>query len=379
MTLNLGKVTVLIGEQATGKSTVAKLLAVCRYFSYFYDEGFYAGEYKSSILEGLAAWGLEYYYQPNTFILYECEHYNLKIEYKTDKLENGEERFLYPVIESKSDRFKNLLDKLEGVAIKKNEVRGTNIAKLAGIPTSFYLNEVKQVLDNPFFLPTERGLQSIFSLPKGSVGNLSDTLYNQIAAIDKISDEFKDETLIQSLDIYYLKTNGIGYIRKQNELLKYLLKNSASGYQSLIPIELICNYYLKRNRPKTLIIEELELNIFPSAQMKLVQFLVNYTNLNGGSLLLPTHSPYILTSLNNCMLAHHVGHNPKNNDKAKIVLPEKYWINPDDVSAYLLKTDGTAEDIIDWEEKLIKAEKIDLVSEVISENFNQLLDLNYSK
>ena len=35
--LDLGIVNVLIGEQATGKSTVAKLLAVCRYFSFIID------------------------------------------------------------------------------------------------------------------------------------------------------------------------------------------------------------------------------------------------------------------------------------------------------------------------------------------------------
>ena len=35
--LDLGKITVLIGDQATGKSTVAKVLSICRYFSYIVD------------------------------------------------------------------------------------------------------------------------------------------------------------------------------------------------------------------------------------------------------------------------------------------------------------------------------------------------------
>ena len=38
--LKLGKMTILIGEQATGKSTIAKVLSVCRYFSYIVNCSF---------------------------------------------------------------------------------------------------------------------------------------------------------------------------------------------------------------------------------------------------------------------------------------------------------------------------------------------------
>ena len=61
-------------------------------------------------------------------------------------------------------------------------------------------------------------------------------------------------------------------------------------------------------------------------------------------------------------------------ETAKII-DKKYWINSDDVSAYMLLPDGTCEDILDREENLIKAEKIDKVSRVLNEQFDALLNL----
>ena len=49
--LELGKMTVLIGDQATGKTTIAKVLAMCRYFSYIVIK-------EATINQGLSEWGL---------------------------------------------------------------------------------------------------------------------------------------------------------------------------------------------------------------------------------------------------------------------------------------------------------------------------------
>ena len=53
-----------------------------------------------------------------------------------------------------------------------------------------------------------------------------------------------------------------------------------------------------------------------------------------------------------------------NPDKANKIIEKKYWINPDDVSAYMMLPNGECEDIFDREESLIKAEKIDNVSRI---------------
>jgi mRNA-degrading endonuclease HigB of HigAB toxin-antitoxin module len=90
-------------------------------------------------------------------------------------------------------------------------------------------------------------------------------------------------------------------------------------------------------------------------------------------LLITTHSPYILTSLNNLMYGYVTGqqHFKETND----VISSKYWMNPDDVSAYMLLPNGKCEDIFNREENLIKAEKIDEVSTKINREFNKLINI----
>lgn len=90
-------------------------------------------------------------------------------------------------------------------------------------------------------------------------------------------------------------------------------------------------------------------------------------------LVVTTHSPYMLTSLNNSMYAFVVGQR-ESQDTSKII-DKKYWINPEDVSAYMLLTNGECEDIFDREEGLIKAEKIDSVSGFLNEQFDALLNI----
>ncbi|MEJ7682232.1 MAG: AAA family ATPase [Segetibacter sp.] len=245
------------------------------------------------------------------------------------------------------------------------------------MPTSFFQNDVAAVLDNPFYVPTERGLQSIFSLGKNSIQNLSDALFNQLAQLDQIARLFKNETKIEPLGISYKNENGKGYIKKDTDDKFYSLFNAASGYQSTIPIVLLVKYYSEiRKKLKTFIIEEPELNLFPTAQNKLMQYLVDKTMNYGNNMLLTTHSPYILTSLNNLTYAYKVGQ--LFNDEAEKIIDKKYWINPNDVSVYMMLSNGECEDIFDREEGLIKAEKIDGVTNILNEQFSSLLNLQFA-
>ena len=119
------------------------------------------------------------------------------------------------------------------------------------------------------------------------------------------------------------------------------------------------------------------MNLFPATQNKLMQYLVDKTINYGNNMLLTTHSPYILTSLNNLMYAYQIGQLHK--EKVNKVIEEKYWINSKEVSAYLLKYDGVQkgviqENILD-KEGLIKAEKIDGVSAILNSDFNAIMDI----
>lgn len=137
--------------------------------------------------------------------------------------------------------------------------------------------------------------------------NISDSLFNQWARLDQIARLYKGETQIEPLEIVYKNENGRGYIKKNEQNEFYSLENGASGYQSAIPIVLVTKNYTEKRRKKTFIVEEPELNLFPSAQQKLIQYLVDKCINNESSILLTTHSPYILTSINNLLYAYKIG------------------------------------------------------------------------
>jgi hypothetical protein len=254
--LELGRFNVLIGEQATGKSTVAKVLAVCRYFSYIALDN--PGENdESRFSAGLTAWGLNEAVKNDSYIFYECKHYALTVEQKLKPWITGSPgkkgkynlNIFLPSLRPISQEFKDLLSELYKIwRPVKTAIGGIENR----IPTSFFQNDVATVLDNPLYIFTERGLQSLFSLGKSSIPNISDSLYNYF---DKstfiISNNFKTETNIDPLDIVYKNENGRGYIKNSNhDFLS--LSNAAGGYQSTTPIVLLTKYYSEIKKRKKL-------------------------------------------------------------------------------------------------------------------------------
>lgn len=377
--LELKKFNVIIGENATGKSTIAKVLAICRYFSYISNQHLIT---KNPFELGLIEWGLGEYIKAGSYFYYENLHYKfeatcekIELSHKVENQSTNPYDFLgfFVTLEPLSSDFSYLLDQLHDVQ-SKNLKSNSDFPNLY-IPPSFFQNYVAHVLDNPFYLPTERGLQSIFSLGKSSISNISDSLYNQFAKMDMISKNFKTEEDIIPLAISYKNIDGVPLIKKHDEEQFYSLSNGASGYQSAIPIVLVFEYYIEKiKKTKTFIIEEPELNLFPITQQRLVTYLVEKTVQHHNTTLITTHSPYILTSLNNLMFAYEVG---RNNNEVSNLIEEKSWINPDDVCAYLLRN-GNIESLIDSELKQIKVEKIDEISEVLSKQWHELADLNYA-
>ena len=219
--LELGRFNILIGEQATGKSTVAKVLAVCRYFTYILK----IHPWEELFTSGLLDWGLfDFIIPKETYISYRCEHYffeaksiNIEepISYKNNDINFGIVLTSGSIVVNLvpiSNSFKKLLEAVPNVK-PKDGTEYDNISSEFGIPTSFYQNEVASVLDNPFYFPVERGLQSIFSLGRSSVQNISDTLFNQFAKLDQSARFFKTETAIEPLNIIYKNENGQGLIK----------------------------------------------------------------------------------------------------------------------------------------------------------------------
>jgi hypothetical protein len=134
-------------------------------------------------------------------------------------------------------------------------------------------------------------------------------------------------------------------------------------------------------RNLSIFIEEPELSLFPSAQRRLLNRLVrdcfaeNKQENCVTNLAFATHSPYILTSLNNLLLAGEIGKNSEKKDTVHKFVSKEYWLTATQVGAYAIEN-GKVKYIID-EDNLINAEYLDSVSEDIVAEFAQLLDIQY--
>lgn len=158
------------------------------------------------------------------------------------------------------------------------------------------------------------------------------------------------------------------------------LSAASSGQQEILPLCLILNEMaISGSAPRMFIIEEPEAHLHPTAQKVILEAIVHAASKSNGQIILTTHSPYVLTVLNNLYLAGQIQKDQ----------PEKYihiqshsslvfgsLIEPGELAAYCL-SNGEASCLIDSETHLMNADAIDTVSTELSKDFDNLLDAKY--
>jgi hypothetical protein len=125
-------------------------------------------------------------------------------------------------------------------------------------------------------------------------------------------------------------------------------------------------------------IEEPELSVFPETQYQLAKLigLLAHSNSVWKSYAITTHSPYILTAFNNLIEAGQAArNNPNLHDEVARIIPEMYWIKDGDFKAYAIEN-GKLKSILN-ESGFIEGNYLDQVSEVIGDEFDKLLRLEY--
>ena len=190
------------------------------------------------------------------------------------------------------------------------------------------------------------------------------------------SSGIKSASIIEIISTYFVADKEY----MQNKYTNFLV-NLFSKYKNKDPSEFLKNFEnIKFDRQRySLFIEEPELSLFPNAQKKLVEYLVNlcfYLDTKKTiQVAFSTHSPYILSSLNCLLLAYEVANkNPNLKEKVETIIPNKFWLDINKFNAFKVEN-GEVFSIIDKETNLILAESIDEVSEEIGILFDSLLDL----
>jgi predicted ATPase len=356
--ITLKNLTIFIGKTGTGKSTLAKLIAIFRQPNFFTES---QRDEETHFEKCLSDYKIDSYLQDNTFIAYVSQwftfQYNAKLEPK--------------LLITATFELNSLLFEYIGNDFKdkdNSEIRQEFLNKL--IPKNIYI-------------PTERMLLSIFQ-----DGQFDDNLKK---IIPKTLDEFGKYWKVASMQLqkYHTSIFNVTYKRKGTEDYVLLpdgkelkLSVSASGMQTLIPALLVLDYYTKDKEDKhSFTFEEPELNLFPTAQKDLVEFLAEKVLNNGHQLVICTHSPYILTSFNNLLYAYEVQKQfPASQEKVFEVISQNKLVSSAEIAIYYLplkeefeEYETYAVDLLDKETGLIPDNDLDSASEYIVEDFKQLI------
>jgi predicted ATPase len=169
--------------------------------------------------------------------------------------------------------------------------------------------------------------------------------------------------------------NGRNIVTLHHNNRSLYLEETSSAIQANLPLLVILQYPVKR--ASLFVIEELELHSFPSLQKELLYYIIErlrHPKLNHAYVMLPTHSPYILSVANNLLFADKVGNQSDENTKeVDKIINKDTWINQNDFSAFYIEN-GKATSIINGQ-GLIDENRLDSISEDLAGEFDALMDL----
>lgn len=301
--IDIKKVTVFIGNQGSGKSTVAKLISTFMWL----EKALIRGDMKAPVsyqdfIELIEFHRIENYLEPNTQIEYEGATYLLKL---VGNANSGKK-----IIEA---------TKLNSKAVK--------------LPKIMYVPAERN------FLSSIENINKVSDLIVGSLKNYSVEFRNaQLAYKNKAI-----ELPINNTKIVYDPKDNENYLEFDGKRLR--LSHASSGFHSIVPLHWITRYlvdFVKQGEKKLLellstdqtvrrnnelkelnmlrldekelrsrekkinekyvckyfvnIVEEPEQNLFPSSQRLLLNSLLSYNNGNN-MLIMTTHSPYLINYL----------------------------------------------------------------------------------
>ena len=416
-------ITLLIGPQASGKSTISKSIFIFKslkdeILNYIYGDNlasFLPNDHRYHDLLRVIKFNFAQYFGLKP----DCAEFRIKYQYSSKKqitiyksednldvkfsftLENElnlliKEILNYKIISQEQHNPFNSLEELRELESNKR------------LQFSYFKSRIDQIFEethSSVFIPAGRSLMSTLTDQLQEIKN-PDTLdyftKSFVERINLLKTYFTDDltTLIQTRNI----SDDIG--SDLSELLKTLLKKilkgkyrfnadidkeriyfknnqyvklqyASSGQQESVWILLLIFRYILDGTSVFMVFEEPEAHLYPETQSDIVELIGLLANVYNNQIIITTHSPYILSSFNNLLYAHQMGTNKVGDEREAVesIVNSKSWIDPNRISAYFISENGY-ESIIDEELKLIQAEKIDTASSIINDKFNDLFNLD---
>jgi predicted ATP-dependent endonuclease of OLD family len=358
--IDLTKYVIFIGDTSTGKSVLAKLIAIFRDFS--------------NLLKNKVE---DFDYTKELDFNNQLKNYNIDFNYEDTKIEYYNANLVLTINNRKIDTI------IDSYAKAK-------LMDLTNLPNNLSGNDIKKIFSiigvrgKSVYFPPERILTSMVgpSISGLWANNVALPLcFKNFAASYEYARKEKSNMLFEDFGFSYSSVNNEELI--YNTSGEFQLSQASSGIQSLLPLLLVFDYELEIEIFKpdlTFLVEEPELNLFPIKQKKLIDYLVKRLNNTEHKLIITTHSPYILSALDSLILAKNTyNEHPELKEEICKIISEDKWIDFEDISVYEVRNDGKVYSIKNDEFKSIDSNAIDSVSDIISTEFDKLTDLRYAQ
>lgn len=156
---------------------------------------------------------------------------------------------------------------------------------------------------------------------------------------------------------------------------KISIDSASSGQKEVVGILIVLIIEIFINKNRFYVIEEPEAHLFPEAQKDITYLISLLANQEGNQVIITTHSHYILGALNILINAHRIGQtNPEEVEK---IVPRELWVDKNRIFAGFLEN-GIIKDIYDDEAEMIKIQQLNAVAGEINKDFDRLLDLEFA-
>ncbi|MCX3263718.1 AAA family ATPase [Pedobacter agri] len=343
--ININKVTVLIGAQGAGKSTVAKLISTLAWIEKALMRGEISLEHiyrQGWFRERCAYQNIQQYLKKSTYIAYQGA--GLNFEYRYGKITI--EAFDPEVFKS---------PKIMYVPAERNLTSAVkNLEDLKGLPSTLYtfaeeFTDAMSELTSSIDLPINDArimYDSISETPilsgKGYRINLSEASsgFQSLVPLFVVTRYLMGS--IQSRDDNHRNPLSIKISKKMRKEANEVLNNNkiAEGLKRIYLERLTSKYYYSLFFN---IVEEPEQNLYPSSQRKVLNMLLEFNNMRADNVLvLTTHSPYIVNYLTLAVKAGEISDKYRNvftdelrNDFEKII-PAGASISHNELTIYEL-------------------------------------------
>lgn len=402
--IDVSKITLFLGEQGSGKSTITKLLSTFLWLEKALLRGdFIEGEltYDVFVSKYLAWQSIESYIQDNSEIEFIGTKYSFLLidnTFSVKKLENtivyhrpkisyiSSERNLCSSI-PRAEKISGLLHNL-ALTVEDFQDASEHI-DFVRLPIGNFSYRYDKKTKRKFISARNKkeiqlyeaasGIQSLtplfliseyFSNPDSQFLNaeISALSSEQKSLVREAFDSCKKKSgfdlgNLSEFAYYVLKASGITNIKECKNQVANQIPNELEDLIDSIVNSCFIN-----------IVEEPEQNLYPNSQKALMECLVKNSQKKDNRLIFTTHSPYVLGTVNNCLYA---GNLAKKGFDVSGIVEEQHQFITEDIRAYFI-VNGTIISAFDTELGQINHDLIDGCSREINEVYEKLSDVEFS-